>query len=96
MTDLIAVFSVLYGYQLKEGAKTPAATMVPSEMFKYSVWVRGQATQTGSSSGTGWRVPSTGDIETFFGESGRHWTPAGWKRLSNSESSTNTPSNSTG
>jgi hypothetical protein len=89
---------VLYGYQLKEGAKTPAATMPPSEMFKHSVWVRGQAAKSGSSSGTGWKVPSTGDIETFFGESGRHWTPAAWKRLSNSESrsSTSTPSNSTG
>jgi hypothetical protein len=63
---------VLYGYQLKEGAKTPAATMPPSEKFKHSVWVRGHAAKTGSSSGTGWQVPSTGDIETFFGESGRH------------------------
>jgi hypothetical protein len=89
---------VLYGYQLKEGAKRPAATTPPSEKFKHSVWVRGQAANFGNSSGTGWQVPSTGDIETFFGESGRHWTPAAWKRLSNSESrsSTSTPCNNTG
>jgi hypothetical protein len=87
---------VLHGYQLKEGAKRPAATRPPSEKFKHSVWVRGQAANFGNSSGTGWQVPSTGDIETFFGESGRHWTPAAWKRLSNSESSTSTPCNNTG
>jgi hypothetical protein len=87
---------VLYGYQLKEGAKRPAVTVTPSEMFKHSVWIRGQAAKIGSSSNAGWKVPSTGDIETFFGESGRHWTPAAWKRLSNSEQSTSTPSNSTG
>jgi hypothetical protein len=87
---------VLYGYQLKEGAKLPAGTVAPSEKFKHSVWVRGQAAKIGSSSDAAWKVPSTGDIETFFGESGRHWTPAAWNKLSNSESSTNSPCNSTG
>jgi hypothetical protein len=92
---------VLYGYQLKEGAKTPAATgtLARSEMFHRSVWVRGQAAKIGSSSsssssGTGWKVPSTEDIETFFGVSGRHWTPAAWKSLSESEATSSTDSTS--
>ena len=29
----------------------------------------------------GWNVPSKDVIETFFGESGKHWTPEAWASL---------------
>jgi hypothetical protein len=29
-------------------------------------------------------VPSDGEIDSFFGESGKHWTPQRWKKLWNS------------
>jgi hypothetical protein len=68
---------VLYGYHLKESNKIPKDPV--SEMFSLSVLVRGQPAESGAKEL--WTIPSEKQIESFFGESGRHWTPTAWRTL---------------
>ena len=65
------------GYQLKEGKEMPADEARSG--FQNFV-VRGKAAQR-SIKLRNWEFPSDGQIESFFGTSGVHWTPKRWKEL---------------
>ena len=69
-----------YYYQLKESDNIPAT---PENMNTYSPFyvVRGKAAQKDTYQLRGWTVVSESDIEAFFGESGKHWTPNEWRKL---------------
>ena len=68
----------LYGYQLKEGKGFPTAEA--STLLTKSFVIRGDA---GSEPQCirGWHIASANEIDEFFGESGRNWTPMKWKEL---------------
>lgn len=68
------------GYQLKEGKEIPADQARSG--FQNFV-VRGKAAQR-SNKLRNWEVPSDGQIDSFFGTSGVHWTPKRWKALKES------------
>jgi hypothetical protein len=64
-----------YGYQLKEGkvmSNRPAA-----KFLSKSFVVKGVANKKAKIN-NGWSFPSKGDINTFFGPCGSHWTPQVW------------------
>jgi hypothetical protein len=69
----------IYGYQLKEGNALPKKAAL--DVFEKSVVIRGQAAAV-SGAGNQWIRPSKDEITAFFGESGRHWTPDEWARIS--------------
>jgi hypothetical protein len=66
------------GYQLKEGKKVP--TMQPSPLVAESILFRGLSAEERKNY-HGWIAPSDAEIDTFFGESGKLWTPKHWKQL---------------
>eukprot|EP00300_Choanocystis_sp_HF-7_P020157 c20524_g2_i3.p1 GENE.c20524_g2_i3~~c20524_g2_i3.p1 ORF type:complete len:325 (-),score=47.72 c20524_g2_i3:6-980(-) len=69
---------ILYGYQLKEGRNTPLSQA--SQLFAISAVICGQAASNPIEL-SGWQIPSTEQIATFFGCSGQHWTPTRWSSL---------------
>jgi hypothetical protein len=84
--DVIVVYSkdkkVLetYGYQCKEGKVNSKHDPDPDIIRSFVL--KGDSPQE-SKLHRGWLTPSTTDMDGFFGESGRHWTPREWRRLSN-------------
>lgn len=68
----------LYGYQLKEGKALPKEESL--SIFEKSFVIRGQAAKE-SNVGKNWVRASEEQINTFFGVSGRLWTPQQWKKL---------------
>jgi hypothetical protein len=84
--DVIVVYSkdkkVLetYGYQCKEGKVNSKHD--PDPDITRSFVLKGDSPQEGKLHRK-WLTPSTTDMDVFFGESGRHWTPREWRRLSN-------------
>jgi hypothetical protein len=87
--------SCRYGYQLNEGRNLPQKAGV--ELFSKSYVIRGEAAQAQSTTRK-WITSSADDIRSFFGESGKNWTPSRWKELSAPQSapspSTVTPTDS--
>ncbi|KAI3660472.1 hypothetical protein MP638_004301 [Amoeboaphelidium occidentale] len=65
----------IIGYQLKEGKKKPDKG--PSKLVDVSIVIRGD-TIDGSSTRKGWRIASEEEINEFFGENARLWTPKHW------------------
>jgi hypothetical protein len=84
--DVIAVYSDegkikdVYGYQLKEG-KANSKYPVEKEFTKSFV-VKGCPPGSSTTDRNGWHIPCGVTIDKFFGESGKHWTPQEWVRLS--------------
>lgn len=85
--DVIVVYSenrksqCVFGYQLKEGkaSREHAAHSSISRSF----FVRGKPPKrTIVKDAKGWCVPNKEVIDSFFGESGKHWTPEAWKAFS--------------
>ena len=70
----------MYGYQLKEGkAKT---SQLVDEAFNKSFVIKGLPSNDSiKTDAAGWSIPSKEVIDTFFGVSGKHWTPQAWARL---------------
>jgi hypothetical protein len=91
--DAIIVYSVgkqfqaIYGYQLKEGKASPKPR--PATEFTKSFVVKGDPPKKSIDS-NGWNIASGDAIDTFFGESGKYWTPQHWKRLTDTLQSTRT------
>jgi len=77
----------IYAYQLKEGREIPKrnTSRLGSTEFDACVLVRGQPQQGETRSTDQWIIPSKSQIEDFFGESGKHWTPEEWKKLMEKE-----------
>ena len=73
----------LYAYELKEGDEIPDNNRC--QQFEACVLVRGQPPEGKSTSKKQWTFLSKSQIADFFGESGKHWTPVEWKRLTSSE-----------
>ena len=69
----------IIGYQLREGGKIPAKE--PHTEFASSFVISGCAAKKSDGS-NGWALSSTNDISSFFGVSGKHWTPDRSKALS--------------
>eukprot|EP00522_Entomoneis_paludosa_P012124 CAMPEP_0172447224 /NCGR_PEP_ID=MMETSP1065-20121228/6574_1 /TAXON_ID=265537 /ORGANISM="Amphiprora paludosa, Strain CCMP125" /LENGTH=524 /DNA_ID=CAMNT_0013198469 /DNA_START=194 /DNA_END=1765 /DNA_ORIENTATION=+ len=81
--DVIVVYSenrksqCVFGYQLKEG-KATREHAAHSSMSR-SFFVQGSPPRsTISKDAKGWCVPNKEVIDSFFGESGKHWTPQAW------------------
>jgi hypothetical protein len=70
----------LYGYQLKEGKALPKEFAMP--VFDGSFVIRGEAAKV-AGMGKDWVRANEQQIDSFFGVSGRHWTPRRWKQLCN-------------
>jgi hypothetical protein len=70
----------IYGYQLKEGRLTPKQDTHPA--FVKSFAVKGSPpTKSTVARDRKWQIPSGQVINSFFGESGKFWTPQAWKAL---------------
>jgi hypothetical protein len=80
---------VLVGYQLKEGSATSKAFAMEN-VFHHSYMIRGRATIADNSI-RGWKTPSDGTIDQFFGESARYWSPKCWAALKNNTNTTTSP-----
>jgi hypothetical protein len=84
--DVIVVFSGngkmqdIRGYQLKEG-KAARKHTAHSELFGKSIFVQGDPPESTAKDEKGWVIPCKDEIDTFFGVSGKHWTPEKWKKL---------------
>ena len=64
-------------FQLNHNARRPR----PDDEYPIRFLVNGKAPVVGRANKNGWIVPSAADIDEFFGESGRYWTPLQWARL---------------
>jgi len=84
--DVIVAFSqhgkrsCVFGYQLKEGKKSSRNHSPHRDMAK-SFWVQGSPPTTTETTELGWTIPSRESINSFFGESGKHWTPECWRKF---------------
>jgi hypothetical protein len=84
--DVVVTFSEqnrierVYGYQLKEGSGN-SKHPVESDFFRSFV-VKGDPPDETLQRAGGWCIPSGMDMDDFFGESGKYWTPKEWKKLS--------------
>jgi hypothetical protein len=85
--DVIVVYSdsgksqSVFGYQLKEGKATRGH--VAHSSISQSFFIQGNPpTHTVNEDAKGWSVPNKAMIDSFFGESGKHWTPEAWKAFS--------------
>ena len=81
----------LYGYQLKEGERTPPkssdVTLSDGNLMKTTFWLRGKPSLLKQTKKLhNWIVPSDDAVDVFFGESGKHWTPKAWNKLSSPNS----------
>lgn len=86
--DVIVVYffrgkKQFWGYQLKE-RKAPRKHKAHRDMVR-SLFVQGSPpVETKTDDEKGWTIPGKEAIDTFFGESGKHWTPENWRRFRNS------------
>jgi len=74
----------LYRYQLKENGVNPTEDIKCAGVDKHvpkKLWIKGLPTARGQLVANQWYVPSDSEIDSFFGESGKHWTPQRWKKL---------------
>jgi hypothetical protein len=74
----------LYGYQLKEGRGSPKELKkTVKSKFIGSLVIRGEPNKAKSTQrkGVSWIVPGKKEIDSFFGVSGRSWTPQAWDNL---------------
>jgi hypothetical protein len=72
---------ILFGYQLKEGKDIPKDPLL-DDVITHSFLVRGQpAKKEMDENFQNWIIPSEEQIKSFFGESGKHWTPSAWKKM---------------
>jgi hypothetical protein len=83
---VIAVFSkddkfeYTYGYQLKEGRAKSSQPV--DKTFTKSFVLKGLPSNDSVEPDDGdWTIPSKTVIDTFFGVSGKHWTPQAWASL---------------
>jgi hypothetical protein len=67
-----------YGYQLKEGERSPSR---PAPPLDNCFWVRGSPPARPHPRPDGWQVMGQEQLDSYFGVSGEHWTPAAWKEL---------------
>ena len=72
-----------YGYQLKTGSATPREKPL-KHLFEESFWICGDPPGA-TEKRNGWTVAGQGDIDNFFGVSGKQWTPQRWKELKEEE-----------
>ena len=84
--DALVVYSngekplCIYGYQFKQG-KAARRHRVHSDVTS-SIFVQGNPpAKTIDQDAQGWTIPNNCDIDRFFGESGKHWTPESWKNF---------------
>jgi len=87
--DVIVVFFLqgtrkhVVGYQLKEGKAQRKHKAHPD--MNISLFVQGDPpAETQVDDEKGWTIPGKDAIDTFFGESGKHWTPESWRKFTNS------------
>jgi hypothetical protein len=81
------LLEALYCYQLKENGVNPKDDIKYADDDKHitkKFWIKGLPAATDKLLANQWYVPSEGEIDSFFGESGMHWTPKRWKKLWNS------------
>mmetsp|Transcript_20521 Transcript_20521/g.28358 ORF Transcript_20521/g.28358 Transcript_20521/m.28358 type:complete len:219 (-) Transcript_20521:95-751(-) len=80
---IIAVHDKNVQGQLKDRKEIPKQKRTSRVMTKFDacVLVRGQPSQGETRSKEQWIIPSKSEITTFFGESGKHWTPEEWNKL---------------
>jgi len=81
------LLEALYCYQLKENGVNPKDDIKCADDDKHitkKFWIKGLPAATDKLLANQWYVPSEGEIDSFFGESGMHWTPKRWKKLWNS------------
>jgi len=64
----------IYQYQLKEAENNPAY-----HDNHINVWLKGHPSDPRNH--LGWIFPESKEIDEFFGESGKHWTPKCWDIL---------------
>ena len=90
--DVLVVYSVdgkavsVYGYQLKEGKAKRGH--IADESIDKSFLIQGAGTKrTVLKDSKGWTIPNKDIIGSFFGESGKHWTPERWKAFGESGAS---------
>ena len=82
--DVLAVYSEggqnksIYGYQLNEGATSIAHSA--SVTIEKSFWVQGKSPKSPKEQ-KNWLIPHEKIIDTFYGESGKHWTPKKWSKF---------------
>ena len=82
--DAVVVYSLnnkffhRFGFQFKEGKANPRQPV--EKEFLESFVITGSAPSE-TVVIDGWNIPSREVIETFFGESGRYWTPHAWASL---------------
>ena len=82
--DVLAVYSKdgqnksIYGYQLKEG--TASTANFGTNGIERRFWVQGKSPKIAKSK-QNWEIPGKADIDTFYGESGKHWTPEQWRKF---------------
>jgi hypothetical protein len=85
----------VYGYQLKEGKAKRGH--IADESIDKSFLIQGAGTKrTVLKDSKGWISPNKDVIDSFFGESGKHWTPERWKAFGYSGAAQNNGSNSYG
>jgi len=83
--DAVALYSngeellEIYGYQLKEG--TSSKTQYVEDSFTKNFFIRGLPPKDSRES-KGWIFPGDDELDAFFGESGKYWTPKWWKQVS--------------
>ena len=75
----------MIGYDLKEERKLPDCN-APSDAFTHRVVIRSDSTEIVENL-SGWTVPSKEEISSFFGASGKDWTPERWRALNDSHRS---------
>jgi len=75
---------ILNGYQLKEGKKCSDAE--PDTKFLSSFLIRGLPPQRKMALKNDWISISDKEMEPFFGDSGKRWTPKLWAELASNKS----------
>jgi len=76
----------LLAYQLKENSSNPKTNSPKAwTLFKSRLWVRGRPSNVNNTR-EHWIIPREDQINVFFGQSGKHWTPKRWKELARSDS----------
>jgi hypothetical protein len=81
--DKEGIRRVMIGYDLKEG-RGRAGRQARDDLFLKSFVIRGQAQVKTATDAKGWILPSKEEISSFFGVSGKYWTPERWKDLNSS------------
>ncbi|GKY92129.1 hypothetical protein MPSEU_000184300 [Mayamaea pseudoterrestris] len=67
-------------FQVQQATHNPSHEPWPG--FEHtSFLVKGDSPQRSHTNAKGWNVVGDDDLERFFGESGKHWTPKVWRHL---------------